>query len=144
MLALFSAIAATFSLGFFYFVGALPGGVAAGLPLWLAAVVAWCGYASGAAVMLLLGVPARNWVARKLRIPLVRDPKKWIWRAWDRFGLVGLGLIAPVTIGPQAGCILAIAVGERPAATFLSLALGAIPWCLAFATMLALGFKLIP
>jgi hypothetical protein len=94
--------------------------------------------------MLLLGVPARNWVARKLKIPLVRDPKKWIWKAWDRFGLVGLGLIAPVTIGPQAGCILAIAVGERPSATFLCLALGAIPWCLGFAAMLALGFKLIP
>ena len=142
MIALFSAVAATFSLGFFYFVGAIPAGIAAGLSLPLAALVAWCGYAAGAGVMLLLGTSAREWIARKLRIPLVRDPQKWIWRAWDKFGLVGLGLLAPITIGPQAGCLLALAIGEKRSSAFLSLALGAIPWCVAFSVIFAMGLKL--
>jgi len=142
MIAFLSAIAGTFSLGFFYFVGAIPGGMAAGLSIPLASLVAWCGYAAGAGVMLLLSAPARDWIARKLRIPLVRDPQKWIWRAWDKFGLVGLGLVAPITIGPQAGCLLALAVGEKRWAAFLSLSLGVIPWCIGFAVIFSMGFKL--
>jgi xanthine/uracil permease len=51
-------------------------------------------------------------------------------------------LLAPITIGPQAGCLLALAVGEKRLAAFLSLSLGAIPWCIAFAVIFAMGFKL--
>ncbi|MEI8294045.1 MAG: hypothetical protein WCG66_08655 [bacterium] len=79
-------LAAAFALGFFYFAGAVPGGVAAGLPVWLSALAAWLGYSAGAATMLLVGTPARKWLATKLRIPVERDPQKWIWRAWARFG----------------------------------------------------------
>jgi len=136
-----AAFFATFSLGFFYFVGAIPGGMAAGLPAWGAAVVAWLGYSAGAAVMLLLRPSARAWVAKKLRIPIDRNPSKWIWRAWDRFGLVGLGLIAPVTIGPQTGCLLALAIGESSLRTFLAISLGVIPWCLGITMVIMLGFK---
>lgn len=135
-------LAAAFTLGFFYFVGAVPGGVAAGLPVWLSALVAWIGYSAGAAVMLLLGAPARSWIAKKLHIPLERDPNKLIWRAWSRFGLVGLGLLAPLTIGPQTACILALAVGERPLKTFLSLSLGVIPYCLGFALAIGWGVSM--
>jgi len=142
MMAYTGGLATSFTLGFFYFVGAVPGGVAAGLPVWLATFTAWLGYSAGAAVMLLVGPPARTWVARKLRIPLERDPQKWIWKAWSRFGLTGLGLLAPVTIGPQTGCILALAVGEKPLKTFLSLSLGVIPWCLGFAIALSLGLSI--
>lgn len=143
MMAYTGGLTASFTLGFFYFVGAVPGGVAAGLPPWLAALTAWIGYSAGAAVMLLLGTPARSWVARKLHIPLERDPEKWIWKAWSRFGLIGLGLLAPLTIGPQTGCILALAVGERPLKTFLSLSLGVIPYCLGFAIAIAWGVSLV-
>lgn len=143
MMANMGGIAATLTLGFFYFVGAVPGGVASGLPVWLAASLAWLGYSAGAAVMLLLGAPARSWVARKLRIPLERDPKKWIWKAWSRFGLLGLGLLAPVTIGSQTACILALAVGEKSLRTFLSISLGVIPWCIGFAAAISWGVSAV-
>ena len=102
MSAFLGAIGLTFGLGFFYFVGAVPGGVAAGLSVLIATIVSWIGYAAGAGVMLLLGEPAREWIARKLRLPRERDPSKLFWRTWDRFGLPGMGLLAPVAIGPQA------------------------------------------
>ena len=82
------------------------------------------------------------WLARKLRIPVQRDPSKFLWRIWDRWGLAGLGLLAPVTVGPQAASLLALAIGERPKRIFLSLSLGVIPWCLLFATLLGLGIKI--
>lgn len=139
MIAFLGAVSVTFGLGFFYFVGAVPGGVAAGLPVVVATLVAWIGYASGAAVMLLLPARAREWIARKLRLPRGRDPKKLFWRAWDRFGLPGMGLLAPVTIGPQTACLLALAIGEKPVRVFAALALGALPWCAGFALVVKLG-----
>jgi membrane protein YqaA with SNARE-associated domain len=126
-------IATVFGLGFFYLVGAVPGGMAAGFSAPFAAFIAWCGYASGAVVMTFVGEPVRQWIARKLKIPLQHDPKKFVWKVWSRFGLPGLGLLAPVTIGPQAGCVLAMALGEKPWKAALALSLGAIPWCVGFA-----------
>ncbi len=127
------AVVTVFGFGFFYLVGAVPGGMAAGLSAPVSAFIAWCGYAAGAVIMTFAGEPLRNWVARKLKIPLEHDPEKLIWKIWSRFGLPGLGLLAPVTIGPQAGCVLAIALGEKPWKAALALSLGAVPWCIGFA-----------
>ncbi len=143
MIAGVGAVLLTFGLGFFYFVGAVPGGVAAGLSVGVAALVAWAGYAAGAAVMLLVSPAARDWIARKLRLPRERDPRKLFWRAWERFGLPGMGLLAPVTIGPQASCLLALALGEKPMRVFAALVLGALPWCVGFALVVGLGLMAV-
>lgn len=127
------AIVTVFGFGFFYLVGAVPAGLTAGLTAPVSAFIAWCGYASGALVMTFVGEPIRNWVARKLKIPIRPDPEKLVWKAWMRFGLPGLGLLAPVTIGPQAGCVLAMALGEKSWKAAMALSLGAIPWCVGFA-----------
>ena len=142
MLNMASGAATAFGFGFLYFLGAIPGGTALGAPVWLAALAAWAGYSVGSLVVLLAGVPLRDWLIRKLRIPVKRDPSKLIWRIWERWGLAGLGLLAPVTIGPQAGSILALAVGERPLRVFLSLSLGVIPWCILFTALVAAGIKI--
>lgn len=127
------AILTVLGFGFFYLVGAVPAGLAAGLSAPVSAFVGWCGYSAGAFVMTLAGAPLRNWVARKLKIPVEHDPEKLVWKVWSRFGLPGLGLLAPVTIGPQAGCVLAMALGEKPWRAGLFLSLGAVPWCAGFA-----------
>ena len=137
-----SGITTAFGLGFVYFVAAVPGGVAAGASIWLAAVFAWLGYTVGGTVVLLAGAPWRDWLVRKLKIPVKRDPSQWVWRTWERFGLIGLALLAPVTIGPQATAVLAMAVGERPRKIFLAITLGVIPYCVAFAWLLSFGVKL--
>ena len=143
MSAFLGAISLTFGLGFFYFVGAVPGGVAAGLSVMVATLVAWLGYVVGAAVMLLVSPSAREWISRKLKLPRERDPRKMFWKAWDRFGLTGMGLLAPVTIGPQAACLLALALGEKPIRVFAALALGVLPWCFGFALVVEFGLMAV-
>jgi hypothetical protein len=142
MLNIGTGAAVAFGLGFLYFVSAIPAGVAAGAPPWLVAASAWAGYSAGALVVLLAGAPLRDWLIRKLKIPVKRDASKLIWRIWERWGLVGLGLLAPVTIGPQAGGILALAVGERAVRVFVALSLGVIPYCVLFAILVGLGVKI--
>jgi len=142
MINMASGAAIAFGFGFLYFLGAIPAGVVAGTPLWLAAVSAWAGYSAGAMLVLLAGAPLRDWLVRKFKIPVTRDPSKLIWRVWQKWGLAGLGLLAPVTIGPQAGSVLALAVGERAVRVFAALSLGAVPWCVLFALLAGLGAKI--
>ncbi len=137
------AAATIFGLGFFYLVGAVPAGAALGFSPAMSALIAWCGYASGAAVMTLVGEPVRKWLARKLKIPVEHDPNKLVWKVWSRFGLPGLGLLAPVSIGPQAGCVLAMMLGEKPWKAVLALSLGAVPWCAGFAIAFEQASRLI-
>ena len=142
MFSICSGAAVAFGLGFLYFLGAIPAGAAARAPLWLAAVSAWAGYSAGALVVVLAGAPLRDWLARKLKIPIKRDTSKLVWRVWEKWGLAGLGLLAPVTIGPQAGSVLALAVGERAARVFIALSLGVVPWCVLFAALVGFGVKI--
>ena len=139
----FSGLITAFGLGVVYFIAAIPAAVAAGAPAWLAGLAAGMGYVAGAGVVLLAGAPLREWLVRKLRIPVERDPSKLVWRMWERGGLFGLCLIAPVTIGPQATAVIALAVGEKPRRILGAVALGVLPWCVLFAVLTALGFKMV-
>jgi hypothetical protein len=138
-----TGLATAFGLGFVYFIASIPAGAAAGAWPWTAAVAAWLGYSAGAAVVVAAGAPLRDWLVKRLRVPVQRDPAKLVWRVWDRAGLAGLGLAAPVTIGPQAGAVLALAAGERPLRIIAALSAGVLPWCAAFAVLTSLGVKLV-
>ena len=138
-----TGLSTAFGLGFLYFIAAIPAGVAAGAAAWLAGLAAGLGYVAGAGVVLLAGAPLRGWLVRKLKIPVERDPSKLVWRMWERGGLIGLCLVAPVTIGPQATAVIALAVGEKPRRILVAVALGVLPWCVIFAALTAFGFKLV-
>lgn len=128
-----------FSLGFLYFISAIPAGVAAHAPLWAATTAAWLGYSAGGLVVLLAGAPLRSWITTKLKIDPTPDPSKLFWRVWHRFGIWGLGLFAPVTVGPQATAVIALALGETPLRIQVAISLGVIPWTVAFAFLTATG-----
>jgi len=134
-----AGILTAFGLGFLYFISAIPAGVAAHAAVAAAAVAAWLGYSVGGLVILLAGAPLRGWIATKLKINPTPDPSKLFWRVWHRFGLWGLGLIAPVTIGPQATAVIALALGESPRRIQLAISLGVAPWAIAFGILTALG-----
>ena len=140
-MSLLSALSTAFGLGFIYFISAIPAGVLAGAPLWAAAFMAWLGYTMGAAAVLLL-TPLRLWLTKKLKISPTIDETKLFWRVWNRYGVIGLGLIAPVTIGPQISALLVLALGVAPARVLFWISAGAIPSALGLALAVKLGTHL--
>lgn len=144
MSGIWGAIVATFVAGVVYFIAAIPIGVGLKLHPAAAAASAWAGYTAIAAAMLIIGEPARRWVVKRLKISAEPDPKKLFWRVWGKFGMPGLGLLAPVTVGPYLAALLAIALGEKPARLMLWIAGGAIPWCILFAVLSAMGVSFLP
>ena len=136
--------ASVFVAGFLYFISAIPAGAALGLPIWLAALCAWLGYSTGAVVVVFfISDQAQAWLMKKLRITPNPEKPTLITRTWARFGLPALGLLAPVTVGPQGGALLAMALGARKWPLVLALSLGALPATVIFATLVSLGFKLV-
>jgi membrane protease YdiL (CAAX protease family) len=138
----FWALLTVFGLGIAYFLAAIPTGVAMHLNPWLAAISAWAGYTSIAAAMLVIGTPTRRWLEKKFRISPQPNPQKLFWRVWIRWGLPGLGLLAPVTCGPYFAALIALALGEKPQRLLFWIALGVIPWCIAFAVLAGAGHQL--
>jgi hypothetical protein len=130
-----------FGLGFLYFISAIPAGVTAHAPVWLAAFAAWLGYSVGGLVVLMAGAPLRSWITRKLKINPTPDPTKFFWRVWRRFGIWGLGLVAPVTVGPQATAVIALALGESPRRIQLAISLGVAPWAVVLGALTAAGLN---
>jgi len=138
-----TGILTAFGLGFLYFISAIPGGMAAHATVWAAALAAWLGYSAGGLLVLLAGAPLRDWITRKLKVDPKPDNSKLFWKVWHRFGLWGLGLIAPITIGPQVTAILALALGESPRRIQLAIVLGVFPWVIVLGFLASLGSGLL-
>ena len=138
-----TGILTAFGLGFLYFISAIPAGMAAHAPVWAAALAAWRGYSAGGLLVLLAGAPLRDWITRKLKVDPKPDNSKLFWKVWHRFGLWGLGLIAPITIGPQVTAILALALGESPRRIQLAIVLGVFPWVIVLGFLASLGSGLL-
>ncbi|MCL4250486.1 MAG: hypothetical protein KJ065_20210 [Anaerolineae bacterium] len=137
------AIASTFGLAFFWFIGAIPAGAGLNLALPVAALIAWISYAAGVAIIVLIGAPLRTRLIQRFNLSLEHDPQKLFWRAWDRFGLIGLGLLAPITVGSQIGALIGLALGVAPARLLAAMALGAALWSLAIALLVAIGVTIV-
>jgi hypothetical protein len=137
------ALTGTFALAFFYFIGAIPAGSALGLSPFVAALVAWTSYVCGVALVVAGGVPLRNWLIKRLKLSLEPDPKQLFWRVWSRYGMTGLALLAPVTLGAQMSALLGIALGAPPLRLLVWMALGAALWSAVIALALTLGLQVV-
>lgn len=137
-----SALLLGLGLGFLYFISSIPAAAAAGAPLWAAAVVAWIGYSLGALVIALLGEPVRDRLTRRFHKQLDPSNDRWFQRCMVRFGLPALGLLAPITIGPQIGSLAGIALGIPKWRLTLALSMGVIPWCIGITILLQLGIRI--
>jgi membrane protein YqaA with SNARE-associated domain len=124
-------------LGFLYFISAIPAATALGIPVWVAAIAASLGYSVGGAIILVLGAPFQKWLRQKWNYS--PNPKKLIWRVFNRYGPMGLGLLAPITIGPQFGTLLLLTLGIQPRKVFFAISLGVIPWSILLAGLVKTG-----
>ena len=140
---MFAAIISTFSLAFFYFIAAIPAGAALQLPVWLAALTAGISYTAGVVVIVLIGAPLRERLVKRFNVSTTHDSQKLIWRVWDRYGLIGLSLLAPITLGAQIGALLGLSLGVKPRPLVIGMALGISVWCVGIGTAVALGLQVV-
>jgi hypothetical protein len=132
-------IVSIFGLAFFYFWPAIPAGLALGLPPLVVVLTTSLSYACGVALVTLLGERVRDWALRRLGRAAALNPESLVGRTWGRFGVIGLGLAAPMTIGSQAGAALGIALGAPSRRLFLWMGVGALAWSILLTVLVLLG-----
>jgi hypothetical protein len=129
----------TFALAFVSFWASIPAGIALGLAPAIVAVTAWASYTAGVILVALLGEPLRARLLKRFGGRVASNPNSAIRRAWDRFGLIGLSLLAPVTTGAQIGAIIGLALGVPAPKLIAGMSLGAALWSIGITLAVVLG-----
>jgi membrane protein YqaA with SNARE-associated domain len=88
----------------------------------------------------------RSWIMKK-REQKGKEPESprlaKALKAFDKYGIYGLGLLGPALIGTQFAALGAVAAGVKPLKASIVVTVGMIVWIVAFAWVLVvLGFTL--
>jgi hypothetical protein len=137
------ALISTFSLAFFYFIGAIPAGIALGLSPLVVGLIAWLSYTLGVVLMVVIGTPLREKIVKHFGLTSSPAPESMLWRAWQRFGVLGLSVLSPVVVGAQIGAIIGLSLGVAPHRLIVGMSLGALLWCAILTLAVSLGVSII-
>ena len=69
--------------------------------------------------------------------------QRWVHKAWERFGLFGLALLCPLTVGAQLGAAIGLSLGARPRRLVVLMTLGAGIWAILIVLAIRLGIMSI-
>lgn len=143
-----ASLTTVFSWAFFSFWSAIPAGLALNIAPVLVLVTVTVSYSSGVALVLVVGAPLRQRIRRHMQ----RDASEaarpnravsMVQSAWTRYGLIGLALLAPMTVGAQVGTVIGLSFGARPLPLLLAMTLGAALWALALTLTIGAGIVTI-
>jgi hypothetical protein len=139
-----AALATIFGWAFVSFWSAIPAGIALHVAPALVALTVTVSYASGAALVVVIGAPLIERIRRRALAAgdATQSPRRavvMVQRAWERYGLIGLALLAPMTVGAQIGAVIGLGFGERPARLVLAMTLGAAAWALVITLAVVTG-----
>jgi hypothetical protein len=135
-----AALGAIFGWAFFSFWSAIPAGLALTVPPVLVVLTVTISYGAGALVVVLVGAPLRQRI--RARMTTEGEPTRfvrWALSAWDRFGLVGLALLAPMTVGSQVAAVIGLTFDESPLRLVIALTLGAGLWAVGLTAAITVG-----
>lgn len=95
-------------------------------PFWVA-VLSISGAIAGAIVICFAGEKIRMFLL-KLKQGQKKKKETLIQKIWLKYGIIGLGLLAPILTGTAFGAVIGITFGAPKAKMILWLSVGAIIW----------------
>jgi len=128
-----------FALGVAELWAAAPAGAVMGLAPVLVCLVAAAGAVSGGTVVLLLGEKVKAWLERKQKREKLEERRGLLFKIWQRYGVIGWGLLAPLLVGSPLGAAFGLVLGAPPRRLLPWLAAGSVLWSVVFSLLTALG-----
>lgn len=122
-------------------VAGVPLGLAMGLHPVLIAVISACGSVVSVVAVVLVGEAARSRLVTRLQHKPQGKRAQAVRRVWDRYGVVGLGLLSPLLTGSPLGAGIALALGAPGRRTLAWFSLGGVFWSITLTTLGALGVE---
>lgn len=128
-----------FALGAVELWAAIPAGLAFRLPPLVTGMVAVAGALIGMVFILTLGAPVRAWLLRRYGARGDGSPHGLVGGLWSRYGIVGLGLGAPLLLGVLLGTALGVALAVPTRRLIAWMATGVILWGVVFTALAVAG-----
>lgn len=140
LLAEVTKVVSIFSLAWFSFWTAIPAGMVLGIAPLVIIVVTSLSYVSGILIVLVPGERIQAWVQRRFagKFNQAPDENSLLMRVWRKYGVIGFGLLAPMTVGAQLGAIIGLALNIPPKRLFVWMTIGVIAWAIGL-TLLAVA-----
>ena len=103
---------------------------------------------TAAALGAILAAFIVSFVGEGIRVRLVKwrygenkDLNKGIfYKIWNKYGIIGLGLLSPLLFGAPLGAALGIALGAERKLLFVWMSIGIVLWSIFFTLAVYLGF----
>lgn len=118
---------------------AIPAGLALHFHPVVVGATAAAGAVLGALVVTLLGERVRVWLVRRHDGKNKERQHGLIHRAWHRYGVAGLGLLAPLVTGAPLGVALGLALGAPAGRLLFWVSVGIVMWSIILTLIGALG-----
>lgn len=118
---------------------AIPAGLAFGLPALTTGITAAVGAILGALVVLFLGERVRSRLMQHHGGKDAKRPHGHIYKIWHRYGVIGLGLLAPLLTGAPLGVVFGLTLGASLGRLFFWVSLGIVLWSTVLTLIAALG-----
>jgi len=118
---------------------AIPAGTALKLHPLINGLASGLGAIIGALLVIILGDCLRNWLLKKK--DKEQKNKGWIYRIWDKYGVIGLGILSPLITGSLLGAAIGISLGASPKRLIFWMSVGIVIWTIVLTIISTLGFS---
>ena len=139
MLDLIIKVLTVFGLGILEIFAAVPVGFLLSLDPWLIFLCSSFGGIAGVLGVAFVGGRIRQWL---LRLRGGEGKSKGPGRArriWEKYGIVGFGLVGPILLGAPLSAAMGVALGGRGEKVALWTSLGVVAWSALLTVAIALG-----
>lgn len=119
---------------------AIPAGLAIKLKPLTVALVSLSGAVMGSLLVIFLGERLRRLFSKKNEEP---KPAGLIYKIWQKYGIIGLGLLAPLVTGAPLGAALGVSLGAEPRKLLLWITSGIVLWTVILTIAASFGIELI-
>ncbi|MCL5985426.1 MAG: small multi-drug export protein [Actinobacteria bacterium] len=120
---------------------AIPVGLALKLNPVVVGTTAAIGAVLGAIIVVLLGERVRVWLVRRHSGKDKKERHRLIHRIWRRYGVIGLGLLAPLLTGAPLGVALGFILGAPAGRLLFWTSIGIVFWSVGLTLAGVLGLE---
>lgn len=117
---------------------AIPAGTALELHPLLNGIASALGSIIGAVLVILFGDRLRMWLLKKKKKG--GKNKGRIYKIWEKYGVIGLGMLSPLITGAPLGAAIGISLGASPRRLIIWMSIGIVIWTIILTTINTLGF----
>lgn len=135
---LFKKFIAVTGIGIIELWAAIPAGIAMKLNPLLTGSASALGAIIGAVIVIFLGDKLRHWLLRNKEKEGKRKGR--IYRIWEKYGVIGLGLLSPLLTGAPLGAAIGVSLGASPRRLILWMIIGIIIWTVVLTAISTLGY----